>query len=287
MKRLIVGLAGLFLAPALSAQTPEQDVLKVVNQMFDGMRNADSAAVRAVFAPGARFASIDARVTPPSVRYDSVGGWITAIAGSNKRWNEQLYDVQVRVDGDMAHVWSPYTFYLDGQWIHCGVNSMELLKINSAWKLTQVSDTRKREACRDPLGGGQRQQSPRPPAAAQSAEADDKAIRTVINLYFRGHATRMADTMRASFLPTAHIEGLRNGQFVSWTVDQYVSSFKGDVPADEASRTRVIDVVDRVGTAAMVKATLKHGATTFTDYFVLLKVDGTWRIANKVYHAQR
>lgn len=49
----------------------------------------------------------------------------------------------------------------------------------------------------------------------------------------------------------------------------------------------MIDVVDVSGTAAMAKATLKHGATTFTDYFVLLKSDGRWLIANKVYHAQR
>ena len=163
-------LAAFLVTTSVSAQTPaEQEVLKVVNQMFDGMRNADSAAVRAVFVPGARFASIDPRATPPAVRYDSVGGWINAIAGSNKRWNEQIYDVQVKVDGDMAHVWSPYTFYLDGKWNHCGVNSMELLKVNGAWKLTQLSDTRKRDGCRDPLGGGQRVQPPRPPEAIQSA----------------------------------------------------------------------------------------------------------------------
>lgn len=154
----------------LEAQTPEQDVLTVVHQMFDGMRNADSASVRAVFAPGARFASIDMRATPPSVRYDSVGGWINGIAGSNRRWREEIYDVQVKVDGDMAHVWSPYTFYLDGKWNHCGVNSIELLKVNGAWKLTQLSDTRKREACRDPLGTGPRTQTPpRTPEQIQTA----------------------------------------------------------------------------------------------------------------------
>jgi hypothetical protein len=125
------------------------------------------------------------------------------------------------------------------------------------------------------------------PAVAQSSDADDAAIRAVVNVYFRGHATANADTMRAAFHPTAHIEGIRNGQFVSWTVDQYVANFRGQPAADEASRARVIDVVDKVGTAAMVKATLKHGATTFTDYFVLLKVDGNWKIANKVYHAAR
>ena len=125
------------------------------------------------------------------------------------------------------------------------------------------------------------------PLAAQSTDAETKAIRDVIGVYFRGHATANPDTMRAAFLPTAHIEGLRNGAFVSWTVDQYVANFRGQPAPDEASRTRVIDVVDISGTAAMARATLKHGTTTFTDYFVLLKSDGRWLIANKVYHAQR
>ena len=125
------------------------------------------------------------------------------------------------------------------------------------------------------------------PLAAQSPDTDTKAIRDIIGVYFRGHATANPDTMRAAFLPTAHIEGLRNDAFVSWTVDQYVANFRGQPAADEASRTRVIDVVDVSGTAAMARATLKHGATTFTDYFVLLKSEGKWLIANKVYHAQR
>lgn len=125
------------------------------------------------------------------------------------------------------------------------------------------------------------------PQAAAQQSSDEQAVRHVINTYFRGHATGIADTMRAAFLPTAHIEGIRNGTFTSWTVDRYVGGFRGQPAADEASRVRTIDEVDVSGTAAMVKATLKHGATTFTDYFVLLKVDGQWKIANKVYHAQR
>ena len=38
------------------------------------------------------------------------------------------------------------------------------------------------------------------------------------------------------------------------------------------------------GTIATATMTLRHGETTFTDMFVLLRVDGGWRIANKVYH---
>ena len=125
------------------------------------------------------------------------------------------------------------------------------------------------------------------PVAHAQQSPDERAVREVVGAYFGGHATAIADTMRSAFLPTAPIEGIRNGAFSSWTVDQYVAGFRGQPAADEATRARTIDVVDVTGSAAMVKATLKHGATTFTDYFVLLKVDGAWKIANKVYHAQR
>lgn len=124
-----------------------------------------------------------------------------------------------------------------------------------------------------------------PALAAQSA--DEAGVRAAIEQYFKGHATGDAENMRAAFLPSAHIEGIRQGQFTSWTVDQYVANFRGRPAADEASRRRTIDSIDISGTAAMAKATLVHGATTFTDYFVLLKVDGTWKIANKVYASRR
>jgi hypothetical protein len=119
------------------------------------------------------------------------------------------------------------------------------------------------------------------PIAAQTG--DDAGVRAAINQYFRGHATGSGEEMRKAFLPTAHIEGIREGKFVSWTVEEYVSRFNGKPASDEASRKRTIDNVNISGDAAMARATLLHGSTTFVDYFVLLKVDGQWKIANKVY----
>jgi hypothetical protein len=92
--------------------------------------------------------------------------------------------------------------------------------------------------------------------------------------------------MSKAFLPSAHIEGIREGVFTSWTASEYSGRFTGRPPADEASRKRTIDHVEVSGTAAMASATLVHGATTFTDYFVLLKVNGEWKIANKVYSSR-
>ena len=117
-------------------------------------------------------------------------------------------------------------------------------------------------------------------------QSEETGVRAAINQYFKGHATGNADEMRKAFLPSAHIEGIRNGTFTSWTAEEYSSRFPGKPSADEATRKRTIDSVDVSGDAAMVRATLVHGATTFTDYFVLLKSGGEWKIANKVYSSK-
>jgi hypothetical protein len=125
-------------------------------------------------------------------------------------------------------------------------------------------------------------------ATNQFASDDDTAgVRVALESYLQGHATGDPAHMRNAFLPTAHIEGIREGRFTSWTLDEYCALFTGTPAVDEATRRRQIDHIDVSGTAAYARATLVHGSVTFTDYFVLLKVEGSWKIANKVYHAHR
>lgn len=149
--RTVLGVAMVAAPCAVSAQD-EAGVLTVIEQVFDGMRNADPASVEAVFAESARFAVLDARNGPASIRSQDVDGWIEAIGSSGGAWDEQIYDVEIKVDGPMASAWTPYTFYLNGEISHCGVNSIELLRDADGWKITQLSDTRHAEACPDPNG---------------------------------------------------------------------------------------------------------------------------------------
>ena len=115
---------------------------------------------------------------------------------------------------------------------------------------------------------------------------EEAAVRVPLELYMRGHAEDNADHMRAAFMPTARLESVREGPLTSWDVDFYCQRFKSTPAADEATRRRVIDSLDIVGTAAQAKVTLYHGTVTFTDYFVLLKTEQGWKIANKAFHAQ-
>ncbi len=129
---------------------------------------------------------------------------------------------------------------------------------------------------------------PESEAAVLGARIEEEAAsRRPVYTYFSGHQTGDARYFRQAFLPTARIEGNRDGKFVSWTLDEYCALFNGTMANDERLRVRTIDISDMTGDSAIAKATLDHGGVVFTDYFVLLKVDGAWKIANKVYNARK
>ncbi|MBO7936012.1 nuclear transport factor 2 family protein [Streptomyces sp. S9] len=121
-------------------------------------------------------------------------------------------------------------------------------------------------------------------AVAATVPAVEDAVLAPLRAYIRGHATGDPSHFRDAFLPTAHIEGIRDGAFVSWHLDEYCTLFPGRPAPDEPTRTRRIDAVDVHGTVATATMTLSHGADTFTDVFLLARVADGWRIANKAYH---
>jgi hypothetical protein len=84
-------------------------------------------------------------------------------------------------------------------------------------------------------------------------------VRSALEHYFQGHATGDADYMWQAFLTTAHIEGIREGVFSSWTLGEYCALFTGMPAVDEATRRRSIDLIDASSTAASAKATLVQG----------------------------
>ena len=89
-------------APELCAQDGKAAVETAIMRVFEGMHTANPDMVRAVFAPDARFAVISASNGPAVIAAQTVDGWIEAIGGSEGRWDEQVYDLDINVDGDMA-----------------------------------------------------------------------------------------------------------------------------------------------------------------------------------------
>jgi arginase len=165
--------------PALAQ---EAEVRAAVDQIFRGMHTANADMVRAVFSSEARFSVLDRRADPRAIRSRPVDGWLDAIDTSEGKWDEQVYDVQVLVDGEMASVWAPYTFYLDGAISHCGINSIELLRDADGWKVTQLSDTRSEDGCPDPLGARSGTMSSQSSASTSDPHKASDALRVGLAL---------------------------------------------------------------------------------------------------------
>jgi hypothetical protein len=63
---------------------------------------------------------------------------------SQVKFEERITDYKVQIDGTLAHVWTPYQFYINGNLSHSGVNSFTLFKENESWKIIHIIDTRRK-----------------------------------------------------------------------------------------------------------------------------------------------
>jgi len=103
------------------------------------------------------------------------------------------------------------------------------------------------------------------------------AVLAPLEFYARGHATGDAGHLRQAFLPTAHIDGLRDGEFTSWGLETYCARFDGTPAVNEEECRRTVDHVQVQGSIATATMTLDHGSAVFTDMFVLIDGPSGWR----------
>lgn len=111
------------------------------------------------------------------------------------------------------------------------------------------------------------------------------AARAPIEHYLNGHITGEAAYMRLAFHADARIMSFRDGKLHALTVDQFAARFQGQPAADEAQRVRRVEFFEVTGNAATAKVVLEYPDVTFTDYMVLLQIDGEWKITNKTFSA--
>ncbi len=138
----------LCLFPFLSV-AQDADILKPVYQLFDGMRAGDSTAVRDAFMPAAIMETISTdKAGNVIVKQGELSDFVTAVGTPHDaQWDEKIWSYKVRKDGNLATVWTDYTFYLGEKLSHCGINSFTLVKQAEDWKIKHLIDTRRRENC--------------------------------------------------------------------------------------------------------------------------------------------
>jgi hypothetical protein len=72
-------------------------------------------------------------------------------------WIERMVNPEVRVDQNLASVWTWYDFTTGGRTSHCGYDSIELARTATGWKIIYLADTRtmitpeKPDVCKPPV----------------------------------------------------------------------------------------------------------------------------------------
>lgn len=132
-----------------SAQSGEDSVKSVINIMFEGMKTSNPAKFKSTFADSALLQTIATnKEGNVIVVNENLQEFISFIskqpAGSA---DERITFEIVKIDGPLAIAWTPYKFYLNGQFSHCGVNSFQLVRLNGKWKIQYIIDTRRRQGC--------------------------------------------------------------------------------------------------------------------------------------------
>ena len=149
MKKLIfVFSIALLACVRVQAQSTEDSVKATINQLFTAMKNADSSLLMNAFADSAILQTIGSRAGKVIIRNEKVSSFAQQIKMLPKDAADERITFQtILIDGPLALVWTPYQFYYQEKFSHCGVNSFHLVRIDGKWKIQYLIDTRRKEPC--------------------------------------------------------------------------------------------------------------------------------------------
>jgi Putative lumazine-binding len=122
-----------------SANHDEKAVLVPVQAMFDGMAHRDAAAIKAPWLPGGVLVVVQSGVLSQL----TVEFWANRVATSGTTHiEERIHDPEVHIDHDLAVVWAPFNFYVDGKLDHCGRDLFNLTqKSGGSWQIVALAAT--------------------------------------------------------------------------------------------------------------------------------------------------
>lgn len=148
MKNLILFFC-LLVVQSSFAQTQNDDIIRPIVQLFDAMRAGDSSQVRTAFTTNPILETITkTKEGVPTIKRGSVTDFANAVGTPHDNiWDEKIWSYDIKQDGRMATVWTPYTFYVGEKMSHCGVNAFTLFETPKGWKINHIIDTRRRDNC--------------------------------------------------------------------------------------------------------------------------------------------
>lgn len=122
------------------------------------------------------------------------------------------------------------------------------------------------------------------PALAQEEKSDFELITQTIQYYLDGTSQDKPELIKKAFHPDLNLYAINNdGSLRVWPGVDYISNFKGGNPNNRIGKILSIDIENNT---AQAKASIEYPDDRpymFIDYFMLLKIEGQWKIVHKMY----
>lgn len=126
----------------------ERAVLATVDRMLGGINTRDAAAIAATLrAEGGATVVTEAASGAATVRYMAWPELLARFQPGPETFDERISSPAVEIDGDVAMVWAPYVFRLNGKVHHCGTDHFSLVRQAGAWKIASLAWNQRTTGC--------------------------------------------------------------------------------------------------------------------------------------------
>jgi Putative lumazine-binding len=135
--------SGFLINPLRASTEGEQAVLAPITAMFAAMAKHDVAEFKKPMLTGGSLVLMrDGK--PVQMTFDAFADLIGK--PGKAQIEERIHDPLVRIDNDLAVVWAPFEFLVDGKVDHCGTDLFNMVRVNGQWLVASIADTG-RKAC--------------------------------------------------------------------------------------------------------------------------------------------
>ena len=129
-------------------RSSEQEIESVVYEFFDLMRASDGEGIRSVITEDATLHTVRVDGENTSLNETAFERFIGSVSRAEPATlDEKLTSIRVHSDENLATAWMEYRFYVAGEFSHCGVNTMNLIRKSEGWKIFSIVDTRRTDGC--------------------------------------------------------------------------------------------------------------------------------------------
>ena len=123
----------------------QQAVLAPITQLFDGMTKRDAATIKKPLLSGGTMVLMrDGK--PSQMTFEDFADRVGK--PGTTQIQERIHDPLVRIDHDLAVVWAPFEFLVDGKVDHCGTDLFNLVRTDDKWVIASVADTGRKDCVR-------------------------------------------------------------------------------------------------------------------------------------------